>query len=95
MRAVLDGAGAGRVSVCTRLADFQVGFFREHADFGRLLLRASGVHLRRDSSRRSTRPRSTNYTEAMNLQANLFREGQAAGELRAGDPRCSRCCSAA
>ena len=27
-----------------------------------------------------------NYTEAMNLQAKLFREGQESGELRDGDP---------
>ena len=27
-----------------------------------------------------------NYTEAMNLQTKLFRDGQDAGELRDGDP---------
>jgi AcrR family transcriptional regulator len=59
------------------LADFQVAFFREHAAFGRLFIRAPSL---------PERSVEDNYTEAMNLQSKLFREGQEEGVLRDGDP---------
>ena len=68
-----------------RLADFQVGFFREHASFGKLFLRTNGVTLG-DLDSKVDRTALENVTEAMDLQAKLFRAGQDAGELRDGDP---------
>ncbi len=84
MRDVLAVGGSPRASL-HRLADYQVAFFREHANFGRLFLRSSGMTL---GELESKIDRSTvdNYVEAMNLQAKLFRDGQDAGELRDGDP---------
>jgi AcrR family transcriptional regulator len=84
MRAVLAEPGSPRAAL-HRLADFQVAFFREHSSFGRLFLRSSGMTLGVLESKIDT---STveNYTEAMNLQAKLFRDGQDAAELREGDP---------
>jgi TetR/AcrR family transcriptional regulator len=84
MRDVL-AAGESPGRLLHDLADFQVGFFRDHANFGRLFLRTSGVNLGdlEDAFDRAVRE---NYTEAMTLQAKLFRAGQDAGELRDGDP---------
>lgn len=84
MRAVLAEPGSPRAAM-HRLADFQVQFFREHASFARLFLRTSGVTLG-DLESKIDRRAGDRYTEAMNLQAKLFREGQDAGELREGDP---------
>jgi AcrR family transcriptional regulator len=84
MRAVLDEPGPTRERL-HRLATFQVEFFREHADFGRLFLRSSSVPPT-EASTLVDRTVADNYTEAMNLQAKLFREGQESGELRDGDP---------
>jgi TetR/AcrR family transcriptional regulator len=67
------------------LADFQVRFFRDHPSFGKLFLRSTGVTIG-DLDSKIDRTAVDNYTEAMNLQAKLFRDGQDAGELRAGDP---------
>jgi TetR/AcrR family transcriptional regulator len=66
------------------LADFQVAFFREHAAFARLFLRTAGPVIGPLGASEGTV--AGNYTEAMTLQADLFRSGTAAGELRAGDP---------
>ena len=66
------------------LADFQVAFFREHAAFARLFLRTAGPVIGPLGASEGTV--AGNYTEAMALQADLFRSGTAAGELRAGDP---------
>jgi TetR/AcrR family transcriptional regulator len=83
MRTVLQDPGSPRAAL-HRLADFQVGFFREHANFGRLYLRASGVTLGELVSK-IDQAVVENYTEAMNLQTKLFREGQDAGVVRDGD----------
>ena len=61
-----------------RLVDFQVQWFREHPHFGRLYLR----HPDRDMDPLI----EANYQEAMHLQADLLRRGQADGTFRAGDP---------
>jgi TetR/AcrR family transcriptional regulator len=84
MRAVL-GAHGPPMELLHRLADYQVGFFREHANFGRLYLRASGVTLG-DLISKVDQAVVENYTEAMNLQTKLFRDGQDAGAIRDGDP---------
>jgi TetR/AcrR family transcriptional regulator len=84
MRAVLAGAGTAREQL-HHLADFQVQFFRSHANFGRLFLRASGASFGELESAVNLTI-AENYTEAMNLQAKLFRKGQDVGELREGDP---------
>lgn len=84
MRASFDEGGAPR-AVLHRVVDHQVTFFRGHANFGRLFLRASGATLG-DLESTVDRAVGENYVEAMNLQAKLFRSGQEAGELRDGDP---------
>ncbi|MEX2255015.1 MAG: TetR/AcrR family transcriptional regulator [Acidimicrobiia bacterium] len=84
MRAVLADPGGARQTM-HRLADYQVRFFREHPDFGKLFLRSSGITIG-DLDSKIDRTAVDNYTEAMNLQAKLFRAGQEAGELRDGDP---------
>ena len=90
MRTVLAGTESPR-DLLHRLAEFQVQFFRDHASFGRLFLRSSGLTMgeldaKLEQSSKVDRSAIENYTEAMNLQAKLFREGQDAGELRDGDP---------
>jgi AcrR family transcriptional regulator len=84
MRAVLADSGAPRERM-HRLADYQVRFFREHTNFGKLFLRSSGVTIG-DLDSKIDRTAVDNYTEAMNLQAKLFRDGHESGELREGDP---------
>lgn len=84
MRAVLAESGSPRERM-HELAEFQVTFFREHANFGKLFLRTNGVTLG-DLDSKVDRTALENVSEAMNLQAKLFRDGQDAGELRAGDP---------
>ena len=61
-----------------RLIDFQVRWFRDHPHFGRLYLR----HPDRDMDATI----EANYEEAMHLEAELIRSGQADGTFRAGDP---------
>jgi AcrR family transcriptional regulator len=84
MRAVLAQPRTPRASLHA-LADFQIEFFRRHANFGRLFLRASGTTMGNLESK-IDQAAVENYTEAMNLQAKLFRDGQDRGELREGDP---------
>jgi AcrR family transcriptional regulator len=84
MRGALEQPGTPR-ELLHRLAEFQVQFFRDNANFGRLYLRASGVTLGELVSK-IDQAVVENYTEAMNLQSKLFRAGQDAGELREGDP---------
>jgi AcrR family transcriptional regulator len=84
MRAVLAEAGTPRARL-HGLADYQVGFFRAHANFGKLFLRTSGITLG-DLDSKVDRTALENVIEAMTLQAKLFRDGQDAGELREGDP---------
>jgi hypothetical protein len=69
-----------------QLAEYQIKFFRQHPAFGRLFLRASGptkllLEPDRDEASRAR------FSEAMSLEAALFERGQAAGQLRAGDPQ--------
>jgi AcrR family transcriptional regulator len=84
MRAVLT-SDASPGKQLHDLAEFQVQFFRRHPQFGRLFLRASGPTqlLVAPDADEAARAR---FAEAMALESDLFRRGQAAGELRAGDP---------
>jgi AcrR family transcriptional regulator len=68
-----------------RMADLQVAFFRAHPDFGRLWVRWAGP------AGWTLAPASLGEVDAdvehaMATQASLIRRGQAAGEIRAGDP---------
>jgi TetR/AcrR family transcriptional regulator len=67
------------------LVDFEVGFFRQHPHFGRLYLRSSGS-VRPAPEMPQSAALADNFDTAMELQADLFARGQAAGELREGDP---------
>jgi TetR/AcrR family transcriptional regulator len=84
MRRVLAQSTAP-IDTLLALAAYEVTFFREHANFGRLYLRASGANLG-DLESPVDASIAENYTEAMNLQAKLFRAGQESGDLRDGDP---------
>ena len=83
MRAVLAPSGEPREHL-HQLAEYQVQFFRDHPSFGALFLRSSGFTIG-DLDSKIDRITVDNYTEAMTLQAKLFRAGQESGELREGD----------
>ena len=74
-------AGDDAVAQLHALVDFEVGFFRQHPHFGRLYLRSVPGELL-DSSPQL----ADNFARAMEVQAGIFRRGQAAGTLRDGDP---------
>lgn len=67
------------------LVDLEIGFFREHAAFGRLFLRTSSA-----TSLSAERPvdeaMRSRFGEAMALHAGVIGEGQAAGVIRGGPP---------
>src|SRR3954447_23216902 len=65
------------------LVDFQVGFFRKHPRFGRLVLRYSST-VTMSPEHEVDHAIATNFDEAMQLQAAMIARGQAAGELREG-----------
>jgi TetR/AcrR family transcriptional regulator len=67
------------------LVDFEVGFFRRHADFGRLYLRYSSAVMQA-ADRGIDQVMRERYDAAMALQASLVERGQAAGVFRPGDP---------
>jgi TetR/AcrR family transcriptional regulator len=67
------------------LADYQIGFFRDHPSFGRILLRASTVVLG-DVTSQIDQAVAERYELAMRMQADLFTRGQEAGVFRAGNP---------
>lgn len=81
----LFAEGEGPIALLHQLADYQIKFFRQHANFGRLFLRASGVTLG-DLESKIDRAVVENYREAMDLQSKLFRQGQESGDFRDGDP---------
>lgn len=67
------------------LADWQVGFFRRYPRFGRLVLRGGSIAPPL-SEPPDDRQILENFRTSQRMQADLFRRGQQAGELRAGDP---------
>jgi AcrR family transcriptional regulator len=83
---VLDDEAASPLEVLHRLVDFEVGFFRQQPNFGRLYLHYSSA-IMLTTERDVDAYIADNYDEAMRLQAGLIERGQAAGELRRGDPQ--------
>ena len=76
---------AGGLDGLHRMADLQVEFFRRHPHFGRLWVRWAGP------AGWTMAPTSIGQVDgdvehAMQTQAGLVRQGQAAGEIRTGDP---------
>jgi AcrR family transcriptional regulator len=67
------------------LADWQVGFFRRFPRFGRLVLRGGAIAPPLSEPPGDSRILE-NFRAAQRMQAELFRLGQEAGELRGGDP---------
>jgi AcrR family transcriptional regulator len=67
------------------LADLQIDFFRDHPAFARLFVRATGAPLLNIKASISDATRAR-YEEAMDLQAELFARGQAAGQFVDGPP---------
>ena len=67
------------------LADYQIDFFRNHTNFGRLYLHTSAIVLG-DVETKIDELVADRYAEAMKLQADMFRAGQRDGTLRSGDP---------
>jgi len=84
MRALLEANGRPAAQLHA-LADLQVGFFRDHPAFARLFVRATGAPLLNIKASISDATRAR-YREAMGMQADLFAQGQDAGELVAGPP---------
>lgn len=67
------------------LADWQVGFFRRFPEFGRLVLRGGAIAPPLADPPADSRILD-NFRSAQRMQADLFRRGRDAGELRDGDP---------
>ncbi|GGV35752.1 hypothetical protein GCM10010182_69770 [Actinomadura cremea] len=67
------------------LADWQVGFFRRFPEFGRLVLRGGAIAPPLADPPADGRILE-NFRSAQRMQADLFRRGMDAGELRDGDP---------
>jgi hypothetical protein len=84
MREVLGSAAAPRRQLLD-LAAWQVGFFRQYPHFGRLVLRVGAIASPLATPAEDVRIRE-NFVAAQRLQSDLFRRGQRAGELRAGNP---------
>ncbi|MEO5876144.1 MAG: TetR family transcriptional regulator [Streptosporangiaceae bacterium] len=68
------------------LARWQVVFFRDHPEFGRLVLRGGAIAPPLAEPPEDSRILA-NFRLAQDMQADLFRRGQDAGDLRGGDPR--------
>ena len=84
MRSILAAPLSPREQLIA-LADWQVGFFRSHHHFARLVLRGGAVAP--PLAEPSGDPEITkNFREAQQLQADLFAHGQSAGELLPGPP---------
>ena len=73
------------IAALHRLADLQIDFFRAHPHFGRLWLRQAGP-ARWGLSTATLDRVGADLDRAMAMEADLIRGGQAAGEIRAGDP---------
>jgi TetR/AcrR family transcriptional regulator len=73
------------VDALHRIVDFEVGFFRRHPNFGRLVLRAGGHSVLSIETPRSAWL-AANTEHVLGLHAEVVRQGQEAGEFRAGDP---------
>jgi AcrR family transcriptional regulator len=79
------GSGADPLTQLHDLVEFEIRFIRRYPQFGRLFLRYSSATMPVDD--RAIDPAvAQRYDEAMRQQADLFRRGQAADQLCAGDP---------
>ena len=86
LRAALDPRHGRALDQLHRLVDVQIGFFREFPRFGRLYLRYANATTM--WVERSIDPElSASYREWQALETATFARGQAAGEIRAGEPR--------
>jgi TetR/AcrR family transcriptional regulator len=77
---------APALDVLHAVVAFQVQFFRDHPNFGRLYLWHSGHVFGGDANPPFDPATVENFAEAMALQAKLFGRGQRSGALRRGDP---------
>lgn len=77
---------ASALDVLHEVVTFQVQYFRDHPNFGRLYLWHSGHVFSSDAKPPSDPATVENFEEAMALQAKLFARGQRSGALRRGDP---------
>ncbi len=84
MKDIVEGEGSPQEQL-HRLVDYEVGFFRDHPHFGRLYLRSASSAAPIGEVPESP-TLTSNFHLAMDIHAGVFRRGQAAGELRAGDP---------
>src|SRR3954471_7163546 len=75
---VLGDESASPTEVLHRLVDFEVGFFRQQPNFGRLYLHYSSA-IMLTTERDVDAYIADNYDEAMRLQSALIERGQAAG----------------
>lgn len=85
MKALLEGDGPPAEQLHA-LADLQVDFFRQHPDFSRLYLQATGSPLFNVKASLG-KVAQRRYEAAMGIEASLFARGQAEGVFVDGDPR--------
>lgn len=86
LRGLLDDRSASPNELLHGLVDFEVGFFRQQPNFGRLYLHYSSA-IMLTTERDVDAYIADNYDEAMRLQAGLVERGQQAGQFRSGDPQ--------
>lgn len=80
------GAEGSAVEVLHQVVTFQVQYFRDHPNFGRLYLFHSGHVIGSDATPAFDPQIVQNFEDAMALQSELFARGQRARQLRPGDP---------
>lgn len=85
MRGAVEAGGTATEQL-HRLVDAEVEFFRARPHFARLFLRSSHLVLPRPGEEDRDGSQMLSFNDAMSVHTDLFRRGQAAGELRAGDP---------
>jgi AcrR family transcriptional regulator len=84
MQAVVDDGGTPSEQL-HRLVDYEVGYFREHPNFGRLYVR-SATGTAPATEMPDAPSLADNFAAAMELQAGVFARGQRTKEFRDGDP---------
>jgi len=85
MQAAIE-AGGSALERLHRLADFEVGYFREHPHFGCLYLRSFRIGAAAPVESSVAEALAGNFVSAMELQAEIFVRGQKEKILRSGDP---------
>lgn len=86
MEAVTERSSSPPIDQLHDLVEFEITFFRTHPHFGRLYLRSAGGQVP-PSELTVSGELEENFVRAMNIQADLIARGQAAGQIRAGDPQ--------